>query len=137
MGEISADTRSKDTTNLLNYGFNSFKLNTIIDTNQELGKVRVEKGKKDYATVVLKENITEIVPINSKNSEYTYNLNINKVTAPIKNGDIIGTVEIIDNESLIIREEQLTIKESIAKANIIDIFIKNIKNIITGKTIIK
>ena len=137
MGEISADTRSKDTTNLLNYGFNSFKLNTIIDTNQELGKVRVEKGKKDYATVVLKENITEIVPINSKNSEYTYNLNINKVTAPIKNGDIIGTVEIIDNEGLIIREEQLTIKESIAKANIIDIFIKNIKNIITGKTIIK
>ena len=45
MGEPSSELRSSDTTGLLTYAFNNYKLNTIIEKGTELGKVKIEKGK--------------------------------------------------------------------------------------------
>ena len=47
MGAETSDLRSKDTTNLLNYGFNTYKLDLIMSKTKILGNVKVEKGKKD------------------------------------------------------------------------------------------
>ena len=44
MGEKTSDDRSKDTSNMLNFAFNTYKLDTIVSENQELGKVKIEKG---------------------------------------------------------------------------------------------
>ena len=52
MGEETSDQRSKETTELLNYAFNSYKINTILSKDQELGKVNIEKGNIDNATLV-------------------------------------------------------------------------------------
>ena len=134
MGEVSGDTRSKDTTNLLNYGFNSFKLNQIISKDKELGKVRIEKGKKDTGIIVLKNEVNELIGINDKQEDYTLNIKVGKIKAPVKAGDVIGTVEIIDNEGLIVREEEVTLKETIDKASIWDIFKRNLQTLLTGKS---
>ena len=133
MGEPSSDLRSKETTEILNYAFNSYKLNTIIDDNQELGQVYVEKGSIDKATLVVKKPITEVEEISQNKKEYSYNIKTNKVIAPIKRGDIVGTVEIKDSDGLIVREEELTIKEEVKKVNYIKLFFKNLKILITGK----
>ncbi len=135
MGEVSSDTRSKDTTNLLNYGFNSYKLNQIISKDKVLGKVKVEKGTKDYGTLILKEDVTELIGINDNPQDYTLNIKTKSLTAPVKHNDIVGSIEIMDNEGLIIKEADLTIKEDIPKANILDIFLKNLKTIILGNNI--
>ncbi len=134
MGETSTDTRSKDTTNLLNYGFNSYKLNKIISVDKELGKVRVEKGKTDTGIIVLKNEVNELMGINDNPTDYTLNIKVKTLKAPVKAGDVIGTVEIIDNEGLIIREEEVTVKETIPKATLADIFIKNLKTMLIGKS---
>lgn len=134
MGETSTDTRSKDTTNLLNYGFNSYKLNKIISVDKELGKVRVEKGKTDTGIIVLKNEVNELIGINDNPTDYTLNIKVKTLKAPVKAGDVIGTVEIIDNEGLIIREEEVTVKETIPKATLADIFIKNLKTMLIGKS---
>ena len=44
MGEPSSDIRSSETANMLNYAFNSFKLNTILDKSQELGTIYIDKS---------------------------------------------------------------------------------------------
>src|SRR5574344_2882510 len=115
MCEPTSDLRSQETTELLNYAFNSYKLNTLVDKDKELGKVKIEKGMQDYGTIVVKNPITEVEVINADNPQYTYNIKLNRIEAPVKNGDIIGTIEIIDNEGLIIRSDDLTIKENIKK----------------------
>lgn len=133
MGEPSSDLRSKETTELLNYAFNNYKLNTIIDNNQELGKIYVEKGDKDLVPIVVKQPITEVEEISSNKKNYSFNIKTNKVKAPLKQGDVVGTVEIKDEEGLIVREEQLTVKEDIKKINLIKLFINNFKILINGK----
>lgn len=132
MGEESSDLRSKETTELLNYAFSNYRLNTILDPSKELGNIYIEKGNIDNATLVVKEPITEVEEINSNNKEYTYNIKTNKLTAPVKNGDVVGTVEIKDRDNLIVREEELTIKEDVKKINFIKILLKNFKILING-----
>ena len=133
MGEPTSDLRSSDTTELLNFAFNTYKLNTLIDTDKELGQVKVEKGMQDYGTLVVKTPVTEVELINSETPNYTYNVKLNKVVAPVKNGDTVGSVETIDNEGLIVREDGLTIKENIPKASFMHIIKNSIKVLLGGK----
>ena len=137
MGEPSSDIRSSETTNMLNYAFNSFKLNTILDKNQELGNIYIDKSKQKTAKIVVKTPVTELISKEKDAPSYTYNLKVGKITAPIKAGTKVGTVEILDNEGLIVREEDVTISYDIEKSNLWTTFLENFLTIIRGKKINK
>ena len=138
MGVETSDKRSSDTVNLLDYGFNTYKLKVILTKEQNLGKVRIENGKQDYGTVVLKEDATELLKVTEEESEYTFNIKVNKkIKAPVKKGDTIGTIEIIDSEGNIVLEKDVTIKENIKKANLWDLFKRNLNEMTSGKVLIK
>lgn len=132
MGVPTTEKRSSDTVNLLSYGFNGFKLNTIIDNKEELGKVQIEKGKKEYGTLVLIDDATELLKNTEDLKKYTYNIQTYKLKAPVKNGDIVGELTIINNGKEI-KKLNLTIKEDILKANYFDLLIRNLKEMTTGK----
>ncbi len=137
MGEPSSDIRSSETTNMLNYAFNSFKLNTILDKSQELGTIYIDKGKQKTAKIVVKNPVTELISKEKDIPNYTYNLKVEKITVPIKAGTKVGTVEILDNEGLIVREEDVTISYDIEKCNLWETFLENLMTIIKGKKINK
>lgn len=137
MGEPSSDIRSSETTNMLNYAFNSFKLNTILDKNQELGTIYIDKSKQKTAKIVVKNPVTELISKEKDIPNYTYNLKVEKITVPIKAGTKVGTVEILDNEGLIVREEDVTISYDIEKCNLWETFLENLMTIIKGKKINK
>lgn len=137
MGEPSSDIRSSETTNMLNYAFNSFKLNTILDKSQELGTIYIDKSKQKTAKIVVKNPVTELISKGKDIPNYTYNLKVEKITVPIKAGTKVGTVEILDNEGLIVREEDVTISYDIEKCNLWETFLENLMTIIKGKKINK
>ncbi len=137
MGEDTSENRSSDTVRLLNYGFNTFKVNVIKKKDEVIGKVRVEGGKKDSVEIILMNDATKLLKNTDAPSEYTFNIKIDKVKAPIKKGDIVGSAEIVDKDNNIIDEVDLTVKEDIAKANILDYFLKNTKTTVAGKLLIK
>ncbi len=127
MGEESIEKRSSDTVKLLNYGFNTFKVNLIKDKNVSLGKIKVQNGKKSSVDVVLVNDAIELLNVSDKPSDYQFKLNIDKVTAPVKKGDIIGKVKILDSNGKQINEVDITINETILKANLWDLFKRNLK----------
>ena len=137
MGEPSSDIRSSETTNMLNYAFNSFKLNTILDKNQGLGNIYIDKSKQKTAKIVVKNPVTELISKEKEAPSYTYNLKVGKLTAPLKAGTKVGTVEILDNEGLIVREEDVTTLYDIEKSNLWTTFLENFLTIIRGKKINK
>ena len=137
MGEESSEARSSDTVKMLNYGFNTFKINTIKTTDEVLGKVRVEGGKEYYANIVLLNDATELLKNTDEVSNYKFNLKVDKIKAPVKNGDIVGSAEIIDGEGNIIDEVDVTVKDDIKKANFLDYLLRNIKVVGSGKSILK
>jgi len=136
MGVDTSDNRTSDTVKLLNYGFNSYKLTTIYEKDKIIDEVRVEKGKKESVKIILMDNATELLNINDKAKKYTINIILDKIVAPIKKGDQVGTAEIIDNEGKIITNVGITVKENVEKANLWDYFKKNLNMIVSGKNII-
>ncbi len=137
MGEETSENRSSDTVKLLNYGFNIYKINTIKTQDEILGKVRVEGGKNDYANIVLLEDATELLKNTDEVNEYKFNLKVNKIKAPVKHGDIVGSAEVIDQDGNIIDEVDVTVKEDVKKANLLDYLLRNLKIIGAGKSILK
>ena len=137
MREDSTENRSSDTVKMLNYGFNTFKVN-IIKTNDEiLGKVRVEGGKENYADIVLLNDATELLKNTDDISNYEFILKVDTIKAPVKKGDIVGSAEIIDNEGNIVDEVDVTVNKDILKANLFDYILRNFKMFARGKDIIK
>lgn len=133
MKSSSSDARSKDTATLLSYGFNSFKNNVIYSKDKVLGEVKVLNGKLEKVNVYLKEDATELLGITEKAKDYSFNIKVKEIKAPIKKDSEVGTAEIIDNEGNIIKEVKIIVKEDIVKANFWDYLKMNLKTITSGK----
>ena len=132
MKSPSAENRSSDTSTLLSYGFNSFKSNVIYSKDDSLGSVRVEKGKISEVDVYLKEDATEILSVTEKPADYTFNIKVDKIEAPVKANTVIGTAEIIDNNGNIIDEVEIIVKEDIESAGFFDYLKRSFKLITSG-----
>ncbi len=131
MGADTSEHRSADTTSLLNYAFNTYKLNTIIKKNKEVGTIEILKGQKNKTSLIPLEDATDLLKQNEK-KEYHYKIETNKVIAPVKKGDKVGKLTIIDNNNQVIKTISLTVPENIKKQNIISLYFTNLKQIITG-----
>ena len=132
MGAETSDLRSKDTTNMLNYGFNNYKIETIMKKNKKIKTIDVINGKQDKVDVVLLEDATILKNINDKEDNYSINLEIDKIKAPVKKGNIIGKVEILDEEGRLVAEKDVTVNKTIKKSNYFDYLKKNYKKITLG-----
>lgn len=137
MGEESNEKRSSDTVKMLNYGFNTYKINVIKKKGEVLGNVRVEGGKYENVEVTLIDDVTILLKNTDQEEEYSFNINIDKLKAPIKTGDVVGKAEVIDSQGNIIMDVDVTVKKAIEKANIFDYLLRNLKAIGAGKSVLK
>lgn len=130
MGSDTSENRSKSTVELMDYGFNNYKLNTIYNKNIKLGKAKVLNGKKDYAYLKLVSDVVDLTTI-LEESKYDYKMNIDEIKAPVNIGDVVGKLTLFKDGKKIDTFD-ITVKESIKKANILDYYKKNFKYIISG-----
>lgn len=130
MKEENANKRSADTTKMLDYGFNVYMIQTILDEKTTIEKKKVELGKKLTIDIVPQENITILNKKSEEVKNITYKTNIDKIVAPLKKGDKVGTIDIMEGNK-ILSTIDATIKEDIDKANIITIYLRNLKEIVS------
>ena len=130
MGSETSETRSKETIELLDYGFNNYKLKTIFKNDINLGSIKIKNGKKEYVDLKLMEDVTDLVSIESE-AKYDHKINIKEVSAPVNVGDKVGTLDLYKDGKKI-KSYNITVKESIKKANIWDLYKMNFKYLITG-----
>lgn len=130
MKEPSSQVRNSETISLLNYGFSNYKIKTILKKDQKLGTIEVQNSKKELADITILEDATNLESIND-NKEYSFNIVTDKVKAPLKKGDKVGTLELTE-QGTVIKRLNITVKENIPKANIWDLYKRNFKSIIIG-----
>ena len=127
MGVETPDKRSSDTTNLLNYGFNTYQVESILKKGEVLGSIKVLGGKSEVVDVVLLEDIREIVRVNEEKKSYQHEVILQEISAPVRVGDVVGQIIIKDNNGKEVTKKDLTVKEDIEKANIWDLFQRNLR----------
>lgn len=130
MKEPDTGKRSSDTTKMLDYGFNMYMVENIIDKNTVIDKAKVQLGEELEVNVVPKESITILSKKSAEKRNITYKANIDKIIAPIKQGEKVGTIDIIENNE-VISTIDATIQKDIKKANFFTILLRNISDIIT------
>jgi len=131
MNEPTSQIRNSETTEMLDYGFNMYSIDNILSKDTDLGKYKVELGKEEDVIVVPKEEV-QILNNNTKEKrEVTYEIKIDNITAPVKVGDVVGKINIIENDN-IINTIDATVKNNVDKANIFIVYYRNLKNIFKG-----
>lgn len=137
MGADTPDNRSSDISSMLNYGFSAYKTGVILKKDAVLGTKRIENGTKETVDIVLKSDYTKLLKQAEPLPHYAYNVKVDKLVAPVMSGDIVGTLEVVDESGTIVDTLEVTVKESVERANFLELFFKNLKHITAGKILIK
>ena len=133
MGAETSDKRSSDTVNMLNYGFNTYETKILLKSSDSLGKKRVMLSNIEEVDLNLKNDYVKLLKKDEQMPKYSYSITTDPLVAPIKKGDIVGHVSVIDESGNIVDELEVTVNTDIKKSNIIENFIKNLKHLTTGK----
>jgi D-alanyl-D-alanine carboxypeptidase (penicillin-binding protein 5/6) len=118
MGASSANARATENQNLLNYGFRFFESHKLYQGKTALTEARIWKGDTTKLEAGLTEDLYATVPRNHY-SDLKAVINLDKnITAPIKEGDKVGSVVVTLKDDVIANKDLIALK-SVEKGNII------------------
>ena len=128
MGEPDSETRNKDVSSVFDYVYAQYGLQKIVDTETILDEVSVEKGKVESVGIVAKEEATDLYNKNDSKGEFTYDIEVDNLKAPLSKGDAVGKLTLKENNN-VIRTIDLTVKEDVKKANIFELYLRYLSQI--------
>lgn len=131
MGEPTSTIRNSEVSALLDYGYNLYQKHTYITKEEIIDNVKVDKGKKDKANIVVMDDVVRINKKGYKVGVVSYELNLNKLKAPINKGEKVGTL-IIKEDGKKVSIADVTVEENIEKANYFVLYLRYIKEILSG-----
>ncbi len=131
MKEPDTTTRNSEVTEMLDYGYAKYKLEKVVDKNDVLKEIKISKAKDETVKIVPVNDVNIIMNKSTKLGNITYDLNINKITVPTKKGTCVGKLSIKENNK-IVDTINVTIKEDVTKVNIFKLYLRTLKDIITG-----
>lgn len=131
MGEKDSKTRNSEMSDMLDYGFNLYKVNILVKKGEVVGKYTDNKSTSISSKVIAKEDINILNKKGTKKRKVTYEVKLNKKELPIKKNTAVGKLIAKENGETIFNVDIVT-KEEIKKANIIELYIRNIGELISG-----
>lgn len=134
LGEAVSKVRNQETTSLLDYGFNLYKVQAIKKQGDVIKTVDLNKATKNKVDVILDRDITVLSKKSDTEKSYTEKVNINEVKLPLKENQIVGNIEIYDQGKQI-GSYPLIVKEDVKKKNIFKLFLDNLKDIVVGNLV--
>ena len=131
LGEAVSKVRNQETTELLDYGFNLYKVTVIKKQGDIIDTIDIDKGSKKSVDVTLAEDITVLTKKSEVDKNYTEKVKINEIKLPIKKGAQVGTIEIYDGSNKI-GSYPLVTSSAVKKKSVWKVFLDNFKDIIVG-----
>lgn len=110
-----------DSRTLLDYGFDNFHIETIVNKENFTKEKKLFLSKEKKLVYEPEENYSIVLP-NNTTSNYSIKTNLNDINLPIKKGDTVGTLEVYKNNEL---EKSINL---VAKNDVSSIFTSIIKS---------
>ena len=136
MNEESSSTRNAEVTSMLDYGFAKIKTVEIANTDTVIKKIEIDKAKDKFVELVPIETISIVKQKTEQVGEITYDVKLDKVKAPIKKGDVVGKLIVMEDGKKI-KESNLTVNKDVEEASFIELYLRNVTDMINGKIIFK
>lgn len=132
MDEPSIESRNRETLGLIDYGFAQYELETLLSKESIIATKAIAKSIQRKVDVVPLEDIKVLNKKMQNKKTVTYKIDINNIEAPVNKGDVVGNITLIENDKET-RTILLTVKESIKKANIFELYLRNMKELLLGQ----
>ena len=132
LGEDSGKIRNQETMELLDYGFNLYKVDLIKSKDDKVGSTKINKSNKESIDVYPSEDITILGKKSDASLNYDIEVKLNDVKLPIKKDSVIGKI-IVKNGNKNIKEVNAIVKENIEKMSFLQILGNTLKDLLTGE----
>lgn len=132
MGEPDSKTRNAEVSSMLDYMYAQYEVEKLLSTDSVISKIKVEKSKNKYVELIPMNDVTVLQSKIGEKKIATYEIKFNKIKAPIKKGDVVGTLIIKENETET-RSVNITVKEDVKKANFFELYWQYLTDIIKGE----
>ena len=130
-GFKTKNSRSRESAKLLNWGLRKFDAIMVAKKNVPIQNLNVWLGKKNYVETVVDKDIYLTVPKRKKKSIKAIIEYNSPIEAPIKKGDILGTLSIYKEGELTEKVDLLS-NENIKKANIFSRLFRSLNYLVWG-----
>ena len=131
MGEPTSKMRNKEISEMFDYAFAHYDITDLLKNRKDLGKYRVDSGTSEYVKVVPMEEVTSLRKKGEEYGKVKLDVSINNLKAPLKKGDIIGSLVVKENDK-IVKRIPLTVFKDVKKINFFELFFRNFIDMITG-----
>lgn len=131
MGEPDSGTRNNEVSSMLDYAFAQVGIKKVLSKNSVVQKINLSKAKIDEVKIVPVKDVNILYKKVEGEITPTYEIKLDEISAPVKEGDIVGTLYVMNNDE-IINEVDLTVEEDIKKCNLLELYWKYLKNIVGG-----
>lgn len=92
MDAETSSSRNADTTNLMNYGFNNYKIVTLYKKGETISNYTFHNAKTENTPIIAKEDITYVTKKNEEPTTMNVTIEITTQETPINAEDKIGRV---------------------------------------------
>ncbi len=131
MGEPDSGTRNNEVSSMLDYAFAQVGLKKVLSKNSVVKKISLSKAKIDEIKIVPVKDVNILYKKSEGQINPNYEVKLDEIITPIKRGDIIGKIYVKNNNN-VINEVDLTVSEDVEKCNLIELYVKYLKNILGG-----
>ena len=130
LGEKDSKIRNSETMSLLDYGFNTVKMNKLLSKDEVVKKISIDKASDSELEVVLCDDLNILENKSSEKINYRFKYHINEINLPLKKGEVIGKVKVYNDKY--IKSGDLCINKDINKLSFINLYLKNIISTFSG-----
>ncbi|GAB6098985.1 serine hydrolase [Halanaerocella petrolearia] len=120
MNAPNSKIRFAESKKILSYAFSIHRSIQVAKEDEEIGQVKVFKGKRSELTAVAKENLNVVV-VKGEEDNITKQTRLDKeVIAPVKKGDKVGEIVVLKGEKALDRVD-LVARSDVEKASLFKI----------------
>ena len=130
MGEPDANTRSSETSAMLDYAFAQYKIDKVLSKDSVVEKKYNHKVKDELIEIVPARDVNVLI---NKSTPITpeFELNLNSLKSTIKKGDVIGTITVKDG-SKVIDVVDLTVNNDVKSKTVLELFVQYLKKMLVA-----
>lgn len=127
LGEEKGSVRNEETSELLDYGFNVYKVTNLKEKDSIIDTIEFEKSTRNKIDIYLEEDASILMKQSENANGYDTEVKLDEVKLPLESGAVVGKL-LIKKDGEVIDEVNLIVKDSVENKTFFQLFVEILKD---------
>lgn len=131
LGEEDSKIRNQEVMELLDYGFNNYRMDLLKSKDEVVKTMPLDKASKSKVSFVPVSDIGILSKVSDQKKKYTYDVKLDKFSLPVVPGDVVGKV-IVKSQNNKVTSVDLTVSEKVEVLSFWQLLGRGFKDLMSG-----